>query len=180
MEELLLAHRCLVPMKTRLDVLLEEWPDNPILSQLKEICIRLLSMPVTSAVKKMLTGMELLLAKSQIWEDTAASYVSLTAELKQISGLVVRWQRMQLESWKASLERVASRHAEGAHKTWFYISRILSSADAALKVTLYCYDAKKLILCCLSEGGCHLSFGGVFDDINSRRVQRTSLDIEGV
>ena len=134
LEEVLLTHSCLIPLQTRLDALLKEWPENPILQQLKEICIRVLSLPITTPVRKVLTGLELLLARSQTWEETAASVVSLASELKQVSGLVVRWQRMELESWKTALDRLAQRHATGAHKTWFYILRILSDAHTSLNV----------------------------------------------
>ena len=135
LEEVLLTHSCLIPLRIRLDALLKEWPENPILTQLKEICIRVLSMPITTPVRKVLTGLELLLARSQTWEETAASFVSLASELKQVSGLVVRWQRIELESWETALDRLVKRHATGAHKTWFYILRILSDAHTSLNVS---------------------------------------------
>lgn len=129
-----MTHACLPPLKFKLEALLKEWPDNPILCQLREIALRILNLPITTALKKVLTGMELLLARAQIWEETACSSVSLTTELKQVSGLITRWQRMELESWRTALDRFVTKHAQGAHKTWFYLFRILTDAQSTLTV----------------------------------------------
>jgi len=61
----------------RLKELLDQWPDNALLQQLIKICDRILSFSPQSSLIKVLTGLELLLLKSQQWEDVAASSVSL-------------------------------------------------------------------------------------------------------
>jgi hypothetical protein len=56
---------------------LRDWPDHPILSQLAAICTRMLAFPATVPLKQALTGVELLLARAQLWEETAAKHVSI-------------------------------------------------------------------------------------------------------
>jgi hypothetical protein len=50
----------------RLEELLEEWPENEMIMQLKAIALRVLRMPATSPLKALLTGLELLLARAQV------------------------------------------------------------------------------------------------------------------
>ena len=68
-------------VRRRLTALLEEWPEHPLLEQLAEICDRVLALPLLSPLKQALTGLELLLARAQTWEEGAASHVSLAEEL---------------------------------------------------------------------------------------------------
>lgn len=126
----------LLNLKARFEAFLNEWTDHPILCQLKEIVERILSLSIETPLKKVRIGLELLLFKSQIWEDVAASSVSISSELRQISAWIRRWQAMELESWRTLLERQAYRHAQGAHKTWFYIFRLISDTESSLKVRL--------------------------------------------
>jgi midasin len=52
-------------VQARLDALLAEWPDHPLLTQLAGICARVLSLPLAAPLKQALTGVELLLARAQ-------------------------------------------------------------------------------------------------------------------
>jgi hypothetical protein len=52
--------------RDRLSVLLEEWPEHPILCQLAEIADRIIGLPLFSPIKQALTGLELLLARAQV------------------------------------------------------------------------------------------------------------------
>ncbi len=61
----------------RVQQLLAEWPEHPILSQLAAICDRMLAFPATVPLKRALTGVELLLARAQLWQETAAKHVSI-------------------------------------------------------------------------------------------------------
>ena len=60
-----------------------------------------------------MTGLELLLARAHLWDDTAAKHVSLTQQLRPLEGLAGRWRRLELASWRGLLHRVARHHAQG-------------------------------------------------------------------
>jgi hypothetical protein len=64
--EMALVQEPVLAAQRRLAELLEEWPEHPILTQLHLICSRILGLPLFSAVKQALTGLELLLARAQV------------------------------------------------------------------------------------------------------------------
>jgi midasin len=108
-----LMQQPLSDLAQRLTHLLEEWPDHPLLLQLSAIVARLLLLPLTVPLKQALTGLELLLARAQVWEETAAKHVTLKQQLTAIAGLATRWRKLELASWKGLLDRVQAKHAAG-------------------------------------------------------------------
>ena len=77
---------------------------------------RLLGMAVTAPLKAMLTGVELLLAKAQLWEETAARHVSLAPQLAPLSALATRWRKLELVAWQSLLDTTRERAAAVAHQ----------------------------------------------------------------
>jgi midasin (ATPase involved in ribosome maturation) len=71
------------------------------------------ALPLRAALKTALSGLELLLARAQLWEQTAAAHVSLAAVLRPVAGLASRWRRLELASWKGLLDRTVAAFAEG-------------------------------------------------------------------
>lgn len=59
----------------RLEALLEEWPEHPILVQLAGICAHILALPMASPLKAALTGLELLLSRAQVGAGSAYAWV---------------------------------------------------------------------------------------------------------
>ncbi|KAK9820997.1 hypothetical protein WJX81_006213, partial [Elliptochloris bilobata] len=119
----------LAALRARLAALLVDWPGHPVLSQLDAIVERLLALPATTPLKAALTGLELLLLRAQLWQDTAARHVSLEAQLAPAAALAARWRRLELASWRALLRRTAERAAAGAHRSWFHLYRVLMQAE---------------------------------------------------
>lgn len=72
-----------------------------------------------SPLKAALTGLELVLARAQIWEESAAKHVSLAAELEGVAGLATRWRRLELAAWRNLLNTTRARHAAGMHASCF-------------------------------------------------------------
>ena len=91
--------------RAKILTLLDEWPDHPLLAQLLEICDRVLALPLMGPVKQALTGLELLLARAQTWEEGAASAASLREELARCAELALRWRRRELRTWPRLLGR---------------------------------------------------------------------------
>ena len=70
-------------------------------------------MAAQSPLAAVLAGLELLLARSQLWQDSAAAHVSIAAQLERLSALALRWRRMQLHAWRATIHKLKQRHAAG-------------------------------------------------------------------
>lgn len=68
---------------------------------------------VDSPLKAALTGLELLLARAQLWQETAAKHVSLGAQLEAVASLAGRWRKLELASWRRLLQRTIRHYAEG-------------------------------------------------------------------
>ncbi|BBM98800.1 midasin [Marchantia polymorpha subsp. ruderalis] len=109
----------------RIQELLVEWPDHPVLLQLLQIASTILSFPLDTPVMKALTGVELLLAKSQLWEENAAKHVSVAGELSGLSRLVTHWRKMELEEWSSLLKSAEENHIISANKLWFSLYGLL-------------------------------------------------------
>ncbi len=65
-------------------------------------------------LKAALTGLELLVARAQLWQTTAAKHVSLDSQLQAVTALAGRWRRLELASWRRLLERTVGAYAAGA------------------------------------------------------------------
>lgn len=76
------------------------------------VCV-VAGLSVQSPLKAALTGLELLLARAQIWEESAAKHVSLGGELEGVAALATRWRRLELAAWRNLLNTTRSRHAAG-------------------------------------------------------------------
>ena len=50
----------------RLTELLQDWPGNPLLTELVALCRRVLSLPLTCTLKAAMTGLELLVSRAQV------------------------------------------------------------------------------------------------------------------
>eukprot|EP00890_Picochlorum_soloecismus_P003681 jgi/Picsp_1/4313/NSC_01821-R1_type a von willebrand factor domain-containing protein len=98
--EVNLLREPLESMQKRLFELLHNWPDHPILEQLLKICNKILDLPQDRPLKEFSTGLELILSRAQIWEETASKNVTLGEYLAPLIALAVRWQRMELDSWQ--------------------------------------------------------------------------------
>ncbi|XP_072355863.1 midasin [Scyliorhinus torazame] len=105
--------------------LLLDWPDHPALLQLLVVMDRIRSFPVSCALAKFLNGMEILLSKSQDWEENASRSVSLRQHLDAVSQLIIQWRKLELNCWSNSLNVVMKRHMEKSTKHWFSIYQLI-------------------------------------------------------
>ena len=100
-------------LRTRLGDLLDEWPDNPVLTRIDAVAARLLDLPATAPLRAACVGVDLLLSAAQLWQETAASHVRLDAALAPLSALATRWRGAELAGWRTTLERVEADVAAG-------------------------------------------------------------------
>ncbi|XP_031820381.1 midasin [Sarcophilus harrisii] len=105
--------------------LLEDWPEHPALMQLMVVMDRIRSFPLSSPLSKFLNGLEILLAKSQDWEENASRSLSLRKHLDLVSHLIIQWRKLELKCWSLSLDNTMRRHTEKSTKHWFSIYQML-------------------------------------------------------
>ena len=95
---------------------------NPLLPtphqclQLLRICRRIAGLSLHSSLKEIAAGVELLLARAQEWELSAAKHVSLDKELTVLLSLVGRWRKFELIGWRSWIDRIKDRSTKMANK----------------------------------------------------------------
>ncbi|KAI9260402.1 hypothetical protein EDC94DRAFT_542138 [Helicostylum pulchrum] len=107
--------------KARILELVEQWPEHAILEQLIVICDRILTFSILSPVAKFLTGIELLLQKSEDWEAYAAKHVSLKDQREELIALIVSWRQLELNCWPKLLAAQEQYHQDAAFTWWFHL-----------------------------------------------------------
>ncbi|XP_075750975.1 midasin [Rhipicephalus microplus] len=112
---------------TRIEDLLVEFPGHPGLTKLKQVCNRVLDLPVSSPVMKVLQGLEILLALGQDWEKGAHRKISISPELNALTHLVVRWRKMELHNWTQCLNGVVQKVRERSARWWFFMYHLLAN-----------------------------------------------------
>ncbi|XP_074982679.1 midasin isoform X2 [Caretta caretta] len=105
--------------------LLQEWPEHPALMQLLVVMDRIRSFPLSSPLSKFLNGLEILLAKSQDWEENASRTLSLRKHLDLVTQLIIQWRRLELNCWSVSLDNSMKQHTERSTKHWFSIHQMI-------------------------------------------------------
>uniref|UniRef100_A0A8D2KWR3 Midasin n=1 Tax=Varanus komodoensis TaxID=61221 RepID=A0A8D2KWR3_VARKO len=105
--------------------LLQEWPEHPALVQLLVVMNRICSFPLSSPLSKFLNGLEILLAKSQDWEENASRVVSLRKHLDLITQLIIQWRKLELNCWSVSLDNTMKHHAEKSMKHWLSVYQMI-------------------------------------------------------
>ncbi|XP_048240547.1 midasin-like [Haliotis rufescens] len=125
--EVIQCRPVLTRFSARVSELQQEWPDHPTLKVLQTIVDRVLSFPVTCPVMKFLTGLELLLEKSQDWEANAAAHVSMATQLADVTTMIIQWRKLELSCWNRSLDTQIENVRSKASQWWFYIYQLIGS-----------------------------------------------------
>lgn len=108
-------------LKIRILELLDQWPEHATLQQLVTISDRLATFSITSPIAKLLTGVELLLQKSEDWESYASRDVSIKSHREAIIELIVSWRQLELNCWPKLLASQDAYHQNAAYKWWFHL-----------------------------------------------------------
>ncbi|KAG6872267.1 hypothetical protein C0995_011404, partial [Termitomyces sp. Mi166 len=127
-------------LKSRLEEIIQEWPDQMVLQHLKGRCDIVLDLDLHSPVAKVLSALEQLLLQTEDWEMYANRENTLKANQQALIGLIVEWRRLELSCWQGLLESQSRTFAEGADEWWFRLY------DATIRGPL---DS------CNREGGSH-------------------------
>ncbi|KAJ7600863.1 midasin nuclear AAA ATPase [Mycena floridula] len=115
------AQAVLQNLQQRLEILIQEWPEQMVLQHLKERCDSVLSLDLLSPVAKILAAVELLLAQTDDWEIYANRHNSLKDHRGTLTKLIVEWRRLELSSWQGLLESQARAFEMGGSEWWFQL-----------------------------------------------------------
>ena len=72
-----------------------------------------IGLPLTCALKTAMTGVELLVDRAQLWEQSAAKHVSIGTHLENLLSLARRWRQIELSAWKLLSQHVIDKSAQG-------------------------------------------------------------------
>ena len=111
--------------------LLDQFPENPVLEHIQLVRDRVLLLPVTSPLAKLLTGLELLLAACQEWEKNAHRGVSLQSVMDATSNLILRWRKLELSNWRSLLlggAGLAGLRRETGESYWLHVMAVVLEA----------------------------------------------------
>ncbi|KAL6308298.1 midasin [Sparassis latifolia] len=115
------AFRVLEALRTRLDLLIQEWPDQMVLRHLQTRCDSIMSLSLTNPVAKILTALEQLLLHTEDWEKYSNRDNSLKAHRQILTELIVDWRRLELACWQDLLRTQALSFSNGAFEWWFHL-----------------------------------------------------------
>ncbi|KAH7885416.1 midasin [Phlebopus sp. FC_14] len=112
-------------LRTRLTVILREWPDQMVLQHLIDKCDVILSFDFTSPLAKFLSAIEQLLMQTEDWEMYAHRENNLKEHQHTLTSLVIEWRRLELSCWKALLESQNRSFIDGVADFWFRLYEVL-------------------------------------------------------
>ncbi|KAJ7132921.1 midasin nuclear AAA ATPase [Mycena filopes] len=120
-------------LKMRLQVLVEEWPDQMVLQHLLARCDAVLALDLGSPVAKVLSALEQLLVQTADWEIYANRHNTLKEHQSALTTLIVEWRRLELACWQVLLQTQAKTFADGISEWWFHVydATIRGPLDAA-------------------------------------------------
>jgi hypothetical protein len=128
------TRRCDTPLATlllRCTALLQQFPGNAVVAQVARVADRIRRMPLQSPLASALVGIELALKQAQEWEAGAHRLVSMQQELQPLSALVVRWRKMELDSWGGMLQLRETKAVNKALTWWVRLHSIINGTETS-------------------------------------------------
>ncbi|KAJ2317128.1 AAA ATPase midasin, partial [Coemansia sp. RSA 2704] len=105
-----------------------EWPEHAVLEQIGDMAGRLLQLPATAPLAKLLAGVEQLHERAQDWQAYASRDVAI-AELADVARLIIRWRQRELNSWPHLLRAQELASARQANRYWFGLYAALAAPE---------------------------------------------------
>jgi midasin len=128
--ELTAAFSVLNILVTKINTMLARYENSPTLIQMIQICERIMDLPLTTPLVKVLTGLEVLLGKIFDWEgNLLTKNGSIAEQMYHLGQLVSRWRRMELENYKVIFD-IKNREFEAKSYQWWFQFYETLRADA--------------------------------------------------
>lgn len=109
----------LLGLSARLAGLIETFPEQMVLQNLRERCEATLSLSSKSSVAQVLTAIEALLVHTEDWESYASREHSIVIARTAITNLIVEWRRLELTCWSRLLSTVQDHFGDPVASWWF-------------------------------------------------------------
>lgn len=124
-EEIMLAMPPLRSTEASVRHLLQQFPGNEILFKILRLCLQIMNASVSQmSLSKMLVQFQVLLQVMQEWEQVAAKHVSLAADMKRVTNMIIRWRRFEYSSWTTLLRKTEVQHCQQAAQHWFSLMKV--------------------------------------------------------
>ncbi|XP_050309360.1 midasin [Anthonomus grandis grandis] len=120
-EEVKSCRHVLDILKSRVEEVLLEWPDQPTLTTILTVIDRILNFDLKSPVSRFLTGLDVLLAKCHEWEQVAHSGISLLKIVPELIEQIITWRKLELSRWKDLLNCTFNDMTKPLSKWWLYM-----------------------------------------------------------
>ncbi|CAG8487914.1 37837_t:CDS:10, partial [Gigaspora margarita] len=134
----------LIPVITNLQQRIMElitiWPEHAVLHQINNICERIKGFDLNSPIAKFLTGLEILLQKTEDWETYAGRDTTLKPYQKEVIELIIKWRQLELNCWPKLLAVQDKYYELSASKWWFHLFNCIILPIYDLSKQSYTYD----------------------------------------
>ena len=128
-KEVIRAQKPLMEVLRKIKVLLQQWPENAVLQSLVDRIDAITRLDIQCPLGKMLTAIECFLRSAQQWEESAPRIYSLDEYLKSLSSLVVRWRKLELQSWPQLLQDKDRQAQLNAERSWLHLYKLLTATQ---------------------------------------------------
>ncbi|KZV82948.1 hypothetical protein EXIGLDRAFT_754664 [Exidia glandulosa HHB12029] len=119
------AHVVLASLDTRLSALVDTWPDQMVLHDIRSRCRAILALDIGSSIAKVLSALEFLLLHCDDWERYANRDNSLKHHQEALIALIVQWRRLELSFWSRLLVAELRVCEAGVAEWWFHLYDML-------------------------------------------------------
>lgn len=110
----------------RVGQLLRAFPGHAVLVALGQVVERVRQLDIQAVpLGKVMSGLEVILRKSQDWEQHASQHVTLGKPLKDIGALVASWRKIELQSWSRLLSLREQRRIILAKRHWLRVYNLI-------------------------------------------------------
>ncbi|EGG20931.1 type A von Willebrand factor domain-containing protein [Cavenderia fasciculata] len=131
LSEIVIIREPMLSMKGRVNELLVEFPEHPILMLLVKLIERILGYPSSDPLIKIVTGLELLVRKAQEWETFAHKGIKLQEpHLNNIHRIITRWRKIEIESWPTVFQAQEKECESKSLREWFTLYPIINDAPS--------------------------------------------------
>ncbi|OLL27013.1 Midasin [Neolecta irregularis DAH-3] len=109
----------LLKLDADLEPLLDLWPEHATLQDAQISCQALLDMPESSPLAAFLSKLERLFFMLDDWEKVASRHYSISERQTQLRDLIIKWRRLELNSWSQLFDLEDHYCRESASKWWY-------------------------------------------------------------
>lgn len=113
--------------------LLQQWPEHATLHELYRICEEYLSFSANTPLARQLQKIEQIYTFMVEWEKYAASHVSLSSYVTDITNLIVSWRRLELHTWNGLFNTEDKKVERSIGKWWFYLFETVVATNNELE-----------------------------------------------